>query len=159
MEVSTILESLDALGVSVRVSGTKLLVEPGSRVPKDIVDALHQHKAEIMEYLMNRYRQVYPGDDGPGLDELLEIESRLQKDGYVLLWSNVLDDLVAFYETEEDRKKIPPGFEPYSEQELRTLFGLGRGAPSPNSLRFLHKAKKLGCRIVASQPQECDGDE
>jgi len=70
----------------------------------------------------------------------------------VLLWSTILEDYIAFYRTEADRKKIPPGFVPYSEQELRELFGEGKTAPSPNGLRLIHQAKKYGGRIISSEP-------
>ena len=94
-----------------------------------------------------KYNLKYP--DGPANDqELLEIENRVLTKGYVLLWSNTLNDLVAFYRTEADREKIPPGFVPYSDQELRELFGEGKAALSPSTLRLIHEAKKIGAEVV-----------
>ena len=94
-----------------------------------------------------KYNLKYP--DAPANDqELLEIENRVSTKGYVLLWSNTLNDLVAFYRTEADREKIPPGFVPYSDQELRELFGEGKAALSPSTLRLIHEAKKIGTEVV-----------
>jgi len=58
---------------------------------------------------------------------------------------------VAFYKTEADRKKIPPGFVPYSDQELRQLFRVGKTVPK--SLRLVDEAKKYGGRITSSEPK------
>ena len=94
-----------------------------------------------------KYNLKYP--DGPANDqELLEIENRVLTKGYVLLWSNTLNDLVAFYRTETDREKIPTGFVPYSDQELRELFSEGKAALSPGTLRLIHEAKKIGAEVV-----------
>ncbi|MFC1944490.1 hypothetical protein ACFLX5_03225 [Chloroflexota bacterium] len=64
----------------------------------------------------------YSGDQATKL-ELDEIVTRVEEKGYVLLWSTVLQDLVAFYKTDADLGRIPPGFVPYSDQELWELFG------------------------------------
>lgn len=93
------------------------------------------------------YRLKYP--DVPADDqELTEIENRVLARGYVLLWSNALNDFVAFYKTEADRGKIPPGFVPYSVAELDCLFG--REKP-PASLKLIHEAKKLGALVVDNE--------
>jgi hypothetical protein len=93
------------------------------------------------------YHLKYP--DAPADDqELSEIENRVSTKGYVLLWSNTLNDFVAFYNTEADLWKIPPGFVPYSVAELDCLFG--RGKP-PASLKLIHEAKKLGGRVVDNE--------
>ncbi len=60
----------------------------------------------------------------------------------MLLWSTVLEDLVAFFKTEADRAKIPPGFVAYSEAELIHLFGDGGTMPSTHALKLIHDAKK-----------------
>jgi len=79
--------------------------------------------------------------------ELQEIENRVSTKGYVLLWSNTLNDFVAFYKAEADREKIPPGFVPYSDKELWELFGKG-SSPAKHTLRLIHEAKKLGGFVV-----------
>lgn len=95
------------------------------------------------------YRQKFPGDGPPGDAELAEISARVLIDGYVLLRSTVLGDLVAFYRDEEARGKIPPGFVPYSLGELTALFGEG-AKKSVHDLRLIHEAKRQGCRVVES---------
>ena len=93
------------------------------------------------------YNLKYP--DAPADDqELLEIENRVLTKGYVLLWSEVLEDTVAFYKTEADREKIPPGFVPYSDQELRELFGEGKATLSPRTMRLIHEAKKIEAEVL-----------
>jgi len=92
------------------------------------------------------YRLKYPdvhADD----QELTEIENRVSTKGYVLLWSNTLNDFMAFYKTEADRGKIPPGFVPYSDKELFELFGKN-SSPRKHTLRLIHEAKKLGAEVV-----------
>ncbi len=95
------------------------------------------------------YRMKYP-DARADDQELTEIENRVLTKGYVLLWSNTLNDFVAFYKTEADRGKIPPGFVPYSDKELWELFGKN-SSPSKHTLRLIHEAKKLGGRVVDNE--------
>lgn len=102
------------------------------------------------------YRATLPPRQ-PSDPELAEIVRRVHEDGYVLLWSTVLKDLVAFYKTESDLKKIPPLYIPYSEQELRALFGDAKTAPSPNGFYLIHEAKKHGGRIIGSEPRLGEG--
>ena len=147
MEATAILDKLHSLGIGVTVSGDKLLLEPGSSVPKELVEELKEHKPEVMGLLKLRgYHLRYPGNQVTD-QELTEIENRVLTRGYVLLWSNSLNDFVAFYKTEADREKIPPGFVPYSDKELFELFGKS-SSPRKHTLRLIHEAKKLGARVV-----------
>lgn len=98
-------------------------------------------------------RLKYPSHDKATNAELADLEAQVNTKGYVLLWSNVLDDSIAFYRTEEDRKMIPPGFVPYSKEELGVLFAEGDKAPSLNGLRLIHEAKRLGGRVIGSEPE------
>ena len=145
MEAKTILDRLYSLGIEVTISGDKLQLEPGSRVPEELVEELKSHKQDII-LLEKGYRLRYPGNRVTD-QELTEIEARVERDGYVLLWSNTLNDFVAFYKTEADREKIPPGFVPYSDKELFELFGKN-SSPRRQTLRLIHEAKKLGGCIV-----------
>ena len=92
----------------------------------------------------------YPDDSEAGISELQEIVRRTQSEGSVLLWCEILNDYIAFYMTEQDLRGIPPGFVPYSIQELLELFGEGKGAPSEQMLVRVHAAKKAGCKVVGS---------
>jgi hypothetical protein len=148
MTGTEVLERLEVLGVKLEVVGDKVRLTPGSLVPPDIIEELRQHKSEIIAHLTGkRYPLKYP--DAPADDqELTEIENRVLTKGYVLLWSNTLNDFVAFYKTEADREKIPPGFVPYSDKELCELFGKN-SSPRKHTLRLIHEAKKLGGCVVA----------
>ena len=145
MEAQAILDRLYSLGIEVTISGDKLQLEPGSRVPEELVEELKSHKKDII-LLEKGYRLRYPGNQVTD-QELTEIENRVLTKGYVLLWSNALNDFVAFYKTEADRGKVPPGFVPYSDKELFELFGKN-SSPGKHTLRLIHEAKKLGGCVV-----------
>ena len=51
MGAAEVIEILQGLGVKVKAQGGKLLLEPGSRVPSDLVPEIRQHKQEILEML------------------------------------------------------------------------------------------------------------
>ena len=102
--------------------------------------------------LPQNYHLKYP-DSQTTEQELREIEARVHKEGFVLLWSHVLEDFVAFYSDEESRGKITPGFVPYSEDELWELFGEGKPHPSQQTLRLIHEAKKQGGRTIPDFPK------
>jgi hypothetical protein len=83
-------------------------------------------------------------------EELEEIAERVRSEGYVLLWSTILQDLVAFYRDDEAKSKIPSGFVPYSDAELKELFGDNKPLLYEPTLRLIHEAKKCGGCIVGS---------
>ena len=149
MEAQAILDRLDSLGVEVTISRDKLQLEPGSRVPGELVEELKVHKQDII-LLEKGYHLRYPSEWATD-EELDEIEASVYQDGYVLLWSNVLEDFIAFYKTEADRAKIPPGFVAYSDQELRDLFGESKATCS---LRIIHEAKKEFGRLIIQHREE-----
>ena len=51
MQAAEILTALQDVGATAWISGDKLLVEPRSRVPDDLVPEIKSHKAEIMALL------------------------------------------------------------------------------------------------------------
>jgi hypothetical protein len=51
MEAVAIIEELARLGVTVRVMGPKLLLEPGSKVPADLVGEVKACKVELLALL------------------------------------------------------------------------------------------------------------
>jgi hypothetical protein len=48
MEAAIILEKLNELGVKASVKGQRLRLEPGSRIPPDLVEAIRTHKQALM---------------------------------------------------------------------------------------------------------------
>jgi len=46
-----VLEKAKALGISVTSSGNRILLEPGSKVPAELVQSIRQHKGEILAIL------------------------------------------------------------------------------------------------------------
>ena len=153
MRTSDILRQLETLGVTITSSGDKLRLKPASRVPPQLMEALRRDKTEVMAYLHKQsdgikagYELRYSGSDRKA--ELDEIERVVAQDGYVLLWSAVLEDLIAFYKSQGDRLRIPPGFVAYSTEELWRLFGDEDYDISREALLRIHEAKKTGAEII-----------
>ena len=147
-----------SLGASVWVEDKGLQLDAPTDFPDELIGLLRENKAAVLEHLLHQPdlaeqdpSLVYPGKTGPTDTELVEIEQRVEQEGYVLLWSTELEDFIAFYMTEADRRRVPPGFVPYSDCELRELFGDGKTAPSPDALRRIHRIKKLGAHVTGSE--------
>ena len=146
MDAAAMLDRLTALGVTVTLrSNGNLYLEPASVIPLDLVDLVRQHKSAILAHL--RYRKKYPGDVADDA-ELAEIERLVLEEGMCLTWCELVKDYVAFYLTEGDRAKVPPGFVPYSDAELWMLFGPERVVWSPKALWRIHAAKKTDADIT-----------
>lgn len=133
METETIFRHLAELDVSVRADDGQIVLIPGDRVPLGLREEIRLHKADLLDQIT---------DDS----ELVEIVRQVREQGYVLLWSNVLQDLVAFSQTDADRESVPVSFTIYTVAEIMEVFG--DGTPSPGSLKLIHEAKKHGGRII-----------
>jgi hypothetical protein len=79
-----------------------------------------------------------------------EIVCRVQERGRCLLWSEVLEDYIAFARDEEAAAQVPPGYVIYTLRELEELFEMGAKPLSGEMLRAVHNTKKVfeGSRIV-----------
>ena len=156
-----LLEELQSCGVAVFLDQDELVLRPGSQVPPDLIPILKQSKPEIVEHLrrwdkerqQQRYQQVYSGD-GPNEGELAEIERRVNEAGYVLCWSEVLEDFISIHREDVNPATISPGFVQYSLTELTHLFRVDGEPLSVNALRLVHAAKKSGARIAGNYPEE-----
>ena len=51
MDASAIIEQLHELGVTVDLNGPKVRLQPGSKVPPDLLAEVRQHKDEIIQEL------------------------------------------------------------------------------------------------------------
>jgi len=51
MDATEVLNRLTELGITARTSGEKLLLEPGSKVPADLMAEVREHKADIVSHL------------------------------------------------------------------------------------------------------------
>ena len=128
-------------------TGFNVRCAPGS-VPQEFQSDLRQHKPEILRHLIQRrYEPVYPHQDQRE-DELKELVRRVGEEGYVLLWCEVLRDLVAFHRDDVDPATIPAGFVPYSDDEVHHLLGDDGAQLSLDGLRLIHLAKKAGAGIL-----------
>ena len=151
---SDLIDKVQRPGAKFELTPTGLNVRcaPGS-VPQEFQSDLRQHKPEIISYLIQRrYEPGYPHQDQRD-DEMTELERRVEEEGYVLLWCEVLRDLVAFHHNDVDPATIPAAFVPYSDDELRHLFGEDGAQPSPDGLRLIHAAKKTGAIITNSRKE------
>ena len=130
---------------------------PQGALPYDLLEGLRRHKEEIrVELAKRRFTPAFPHPDQLD-DEMMELERRVEEEGYVLLWSNVLQDFVAFHRDDVDPVMIPAGFVPYSDDELQHLFGEDGAQPSPDGLRLIHAAKRTGAVITDSRSDDEDG--
>ena len=84
---------------------------------------------------------------------MTELIRRVEEEGCVLLWCEVLEDYVVYHRNDVDLATIPPGFVPYSDDELRHLFGEDGDQPSPDALRLIHATKKTGAIITNSRKE------
>ena len=129
------------------------VIRPEEPLPSVLLAELRRHKDEIRsELAKRRYRPIFPHPDQRD-DEMTELVRRIEEEGYVLLWCEVLRDLVAFHRNDVDPATIPSGFVPYSDDELRHLFGEDGAQPSPDGLRLIHAAKKTGAIITNSRKE------
>ena len=136
MQTEAIFHRLAELDVSVRADKGQIVLNPGDRVPVGLREEIKLHKADLLDQLT---------DDS----ELIEIVRQVRQQGHVLLWSSVLQDLVAFAQTDADRENVPSSFTVYTVAELVEVFG--DGTPSPGSLKLIHEAKKYGGRIISDE--------
>ena len=49
MTATDVLDELISLGVTATANGQKLLLEPGSKVPQDLLTEVKEHKSELLE--------------------------------------------------------------------------------------------------------------
>ena len=149
-----LVEQARAMGAIFEVTSHSVKVtRPQGPLPSALLSELRRHKDEIRsELAKRRYRPIFPHPDQRD-DEMTELVQRVEEEGYVLLWCEVLRDLVAFHRNDVDPVMIPAGFVPYSEDELRHLFGEDGSEPSPDGLRLIHAAKKTGAIITNSRKE------
>jgi len=150
-----LVEQAKAMGAIFEVTTDGVTVRrPQGPLPSALLTELRRHKEEIRaELAKSQYKPVFPHPDQRD-DEMTELVRRVEDEGYVLLWSNVLQDLVAFHRNDVDPATIPAGFVPYSEEELRHLFGEDGAEPSPDRLKLIHAAKRTGTVITDSTEDE-----
>lgn len=90
---------------------------------------------------------LFGGDASPGEEELDEIVRRFEERGYILLWSTVLQDKVAFIKGESEKARVPKGFAIYTDDELQQLFAPDAPSLKRSTLRLIHEAKRQGAVV------------
>ena len=130
-----LVEQAKAMGAIFEVTTDGVTVRrPQGPLPSALLAELRRHKDEIRaELAKRRYRPIFP-HPAQRDDEMTELKRRVEEEGYVLLWCEVLRDLVAFHRDDVDPATIPAPFVPYSEHELLHLFDEDGDQPSPDAL-------------------------
>ena len=142
MNAATLIAHCRELGAILVPEGKNLRVRASEPLPADILEELRQHKFEVIEHLIKKgFDLRYPGECATK-QELKERGETIIRDGYVLLWNNVLHDFVALYINKEDRSRIPPYYVPYHLDELWALYSIEAPLLSPQTLRRLHEEKR-----------------
>ena len=154
MDKPQIIQRLENLQVTVSVNRDRIRLTPSSQIPPSLVEEIRENKADLLDYLrQEEARNPSLIVENSTVDEVTqiefqEIERAVFEKGYVLLWSYVLDDCIAFYNPERDLVNIPPAFVAYSTVELWHLFGDEEYSPSRGDLLRIHEAKKTGAEII-----------
>lgn len=147
-EVATLIEQARSLGATLRVQGDTVKVKAPAPLPAEVMEALRQHKAEIIRALT--MPPVPPPPQNP-VAEAERVPHIVREKGRCLLWAEAVKDYVAFALNDEEARKVPPGYVVYTLTELEALYGPGKKAPSLAVLRMIHQAKKLGGRVVGDE--------
>jgi len=72
-----VVEKVKALGVTISPSGEKILLEPGSKVPPELIGAIRQHKDEILAILTRGSQTVLTRALAQKNEELSVMQKRL----------------------------------------------------------------------------------
>ena len=149
-----LVEQAKAMGAIFEVTNSGVdVIRPQEPLPLALLAELRRYRDEIRAELAKRqYKPVFP-HPAQRDDEMTELVRRVEEEGYVLLWCEVLRDLVAFHRNDVDPATIPAPFVPYSDDERRHLFGEDGAQPSPDGLRLIHAAKKTGAIITNSRKE------
>ena len=150
-----LVEQATAMGATFELTtnGVKVSRREGP-LPSDLLEELRKHKDEIRRELARcQCEDVYSHPDQRDY-ELMELVRRVEEEGYELLWSNVLNDLVAFHRDDVDPAEIPAGFVPYSDDELRYMFGNDGARLLPGTLRLIHATNRAGTSTMDSAEDE-----
>mgnify|MGYP004451397417 FL=1 len=122
--------------------------EKGGPLTEEMISVLKRHKRELILAVIRQGYSTLSDEES----EMQDIDKRIKQEGYVLLWSKQLEDYLAFHRDDLDPQSIPVGFVPYSDSEMKELFGLTNAEPSLESLKRIHDAKKtfVSSRIVSN---------
>jgi hypothetical protein len=111
---------------------------------------------DLMKLAETKWKEIESGHyqikDVP-LDPNVQLQ--FDKDGYVLLWASVLNDYVAFYNTEDDLKKVPKIFTPYNYDELVQI---NNNNLTDQELRTIHMAKKIATGTITNIEPKLQSD-
>ena len=93
MTLTEIFRQADELRVSLSIDADSIIYRPKSAAPPDFVDALKANKPAIIQGIQHQSD--------------VDLESRYQRDGYVLCYAGFLDDFVVYHRDDVDVSWIP----------------------------------------------------
>ena len=150
-----ILDVLRGRGIEVVPAGEAIKFRPKDSLSDEELAALSRDRGSILSALYGeRAKASARGGIKATNSELTDIERQVSDVGWVLIWSSVLEDLVAFCRTEEDAVSVPRGVVVYTVDELSILFGDDPGGPGEAGLRLIHEAKRIGGGIIKTEGPE-----
>jgi hypothetical protein len=106
-------------------------------VPEELQSEVRRRKFDLIDRLTNQ--NIHDS-------ELTKLVRQITEYGYVLLWSVVLRDAVAFVHCNEDAISVPRGFVIYTLDELVMLFD--SDPIDEDGLHRIHQAKRNGGRVT-----------
>jgi hypothetical protein len=144
-----LLEKVKALGVTLTRSDDKLLLEPGSKVPQDLIRAIRAHKNEILSILARPKLA-----EGSPQWHAETIAKAVEREGVCIFWSQLFAEMIAFIKDDTFKSRVPCGIVSYTSQELKELFGNGKPELTAKDLRLIHEGKKTGGgHIISHEPK------
>lgn len=76
--------------------------------------------------------------------EVQEISDIMQAQGWCLVWSDTLGEMIAFARDDASVAEVPGGIVVYTRDELEAVIGKG-----PDMLKLVHESKKAGAKVTA----------
>ena len=149
--VDVLVHRLRDKGIELAVQGDSIRYRPSNALSETDREALRRNKGAILAVLYReRFAVGVLKAMEPSDPRILNLEAEVEAMGHVLIWSNVLEDLIAFCWTPEDAERVPRGVVAYTADELAMLFPQEAGGPGDNGLKLIHRAKQLGGGSVRS---------
>jgi hypothetical protein len=152
VHADNLIGKLRCRGVEVALRHGQVSIRPLNSVPPELVTALERNRAVLFARLL---RERGLGNTlmihGVTEEQAGLIVKRVQSEGYVPVWSEILGDLIYFCRDEQAAREAPRGVAAYTMEEAELLFGDPGWQPTENGMQMIHRAKLLGGRVTDVQ--------
>jgi len=137
--VDELLQTIQRRGATLRVVGDRLAVHPKSALTDELRAAIRRYRDELLV----RLKPAPTWRDCMPLEAREEL-ARYAREGWIVVYSEVLREPIILARDEEAAKAAPAGFVTYTEAEVALLL-----TATPDELRQVHEAKRhFGGRVV-----------